>query len=215
MTDKVKEDFQFEGAKNAHEDLGNTDEGRRILSSEKGGAVILDTYEREAKLKSENIRDAMTGLFNYGYLMNELDTKTKEQDNKLALIWVDMDNLKVTNDSIGHEAGTDVVKGVARVVANKIRSNENGLAARYGGDEFVILLPGHMNLESLKQRGEEIRKAVFEAKFRAGGANIHQTVSIGVGLWNGVETAKQFLERVDKAMYEAKKKGRNLVIEAE
>ena len=213
MTDKVKEEFQFEAATTAHKDLGDTGEGRRTLSG-RSGKVVLDTYEREAKLKSENIRDPMTGLYNYGFFMQEIESRTKDKDNKLALIWVDMDNLKAINDAFGHEAGTEVIKGMSRLVANKIRANENSVLARYGGDEFVLLLPGYGDVENLKQRGEEIRKAVSEAKFRAGGTNINETVSIGVGLWDGIETSGQFLDRVDKAMYEAKKKGRNLVVEA-
>jgi diguanylate cyclase (GGDEF)-like protein len=210
----VKTDLSYEAAHEADLKFGDTAKGRSWLKDPEEGKKLLDNFEEAEKLKAKNIRDAMTGLYNYGYLIKELETRTKEPNQKLALIWIDMDNFKATNDSLGHEAGSDVIKGVARVVANKIRSNENGLASRYGGDEFVILLPGNMNIEALKQRGEEIRKSISETKFRAGGSNINQTVSIGVGLWDGIESASQFLERVDKAMYKAKDMGRNLVVEA-
>ena len=129
-------------------------------------------------------------------------------------LMIDMDDFKDTNDSLGHEVGNEVIKGVTRVIESKIRVNEDGFAARYGGDEFVVVLPGDISSDNLSQRAEEIRKTVDEAKLRAGKRNVHQTVSIGIGSWNEKETATQFLERVDAAMYKAKKQGRNRVVEA-
>ena len=210
----VKTDFSYEAAHEADVKIGNTKAGRKVLSDNETGKSILDTFEEVEKLKFENVRDPLTGLYNYEFFINQLDERTKNKDQKVALIMLDMDNFKHANDSLGHEAGNDLLKGVARVFMNKTRINTGGILARYGGDEFVILLPGNMALESLKERGDEIREAVSETKFRVGKADIHQTVSVGVGLWNGEETSKEFLERIDKAMYEAKNKGRNLVAEA-
>ena len=210
----VKTDLSYEAAREANIKIGGTEEGRKVLSDEKVGKSVLDTFEEVEKLKSESMRDPLTGLYNYGFLMEELEKRTENKDQKLALISVDMDNFKNTNDTFGHEVGNSVIKGLARGLVNKIRINTDGFVARYGGDEFVILLPGYTDLKSLKLRGDEIREAVSGTDFRVGKRGIHQTVSVGVGLWNGEETAREFLERIDKAMYEAKNKGRDLVVEA-
>jgi len=207
-------DDSYVAAHEANRDLGKTDKGRKLLSSDLG-AVVLGTYEKAEKLRSENVRDSMTGVFNYHYLINELDNRTRNLNGeKFAVLWVDMDNLKAINDNRGHAAGSEVLIGIARLLENKIRPNEKGFVGRYGGDEFIIVIPGIINIESAKKRAEEVRQSISKTEFRAINDRVHETVSIGVGLWNGKETTKQFLGRVDEAMYEAKKRGKNLVVEA-
>jgi len=207
-------DDSYVAAHEANKDLGKTDKGRKLLSSDLG-AVVLGTYEKAEKLRSENVRDSMTGVFNYHYLINELDNRTRNLNGeKFAVLWVDMDNLKTINDNRGHAAGSEVLIGIARLLENKIRPNEKGFVGRYGGDEFIIVIPGITNIESAKKRAEEVRQSISKTEFRAINDRVHETVSIGVGLWNGKETTKQLLGRVDEAMYEAKKRGKNLVVEA-
>jgi len=214
MTDKVNEDFQYEAAHAANKKLGKTAEGRKFLSG-KLGKGELDTYEENERLKSENIRDPMTGVFNYGYLANELEVRTRNPHGEnFAIFWVDMDSLKGINDEYGHPAGSEVIIGMARLLENKIRPNEKGFVARYGGDEFIVVVPGVNTDQTAKVRAEEIRKTVSETRFRVGDSNVMETVSIGVGVWNGEETSDKLLRRVDDAMYDAKKRGKNQVVPA-
>ena len=210
--DIVKPDnYDYEGAHAVNKKLGKTAEGRKLLSSELG-TEDLDTYVEVEKLKSENVRDAMTGVFNYGYLMKELEARTKNPSVEcFAVFWLDMDSLKYINDKHGHPAGSEVIIGMARLLENKIRPNEKGFVARYGGDEFIIVIPGVDTDQAAKIRAEEIRKTVSETRFRAGDNNIIETVSIGAGVWNGKETSDEFLNRVDASMYYAKEHGKNQV----
>lgn len=213
MSDKLPNDIQIGAASAAHEELGGTEDGRKLLAS-KLGEVVLNKYEQSEELKSEIIRDSMTGLYNQAYLVKELDIRINNTKKPFAVIWIDMDNLKTMNDKNGHGVGTEVIIGLSRLLENKIRPSENGFVSRYGGDEFVIVIPGMTKIESVMERAKDISSSVSATEFRTSKGGMHQTVSLGAGIWNGKESRTELLERVDGAMYDAKKQGRNVVVQA-
>ncbi|MFL9828386.1 GGDEF domain-containing protein [Rhodoplanes sp. SY1] len=137
-----------------------------------------------------------------------------EAPESFSLAMVDIDRFKQFNDQYGHATGDDVLRLVAFALKNNVRTSD--LVARYGGDEFAVLLP-NAPLEDAMAVGHQIRKAVAErpllrrvTKEMLG----HVTLSIGIAAWRPGETAEALLERADRLLYEAKANGRNCLVGA-
>jgi diguanylate cyclase (GGDEF)-like protein len=117
--------------------------------------------------------------------------------------------LKPVNDKYGHQAGNQLLQKVARCINNELRHTD--IAARYGGDEFIILLP-ETPVKGGLDVAERIRVAVSETMFETGAARIQNTVSIGIACYpEHGRTLDAITARADQAMYEAKKLGRNRI----
>jgi len=123
---------------------------------------------------------------------------------------VDIDHFKNVNDSFGHLAGDETLKGVATILQEAVRLVD--VAARYGGEEFIVLLPGVDKTEALAV-AERIRKRVEKASFSTGNQKVRVTVSLGVAEYDPILDASPvaFIERVDHALYASKQGGRNRV----
>ncbi len=171
-------------------------------------------------------RDNLTGLYNDRYLHVVLSNtihRCQDQGHDLAVLFLDLDYFKRVNDSHGHLAGSQVLREVGHLLRRRI-SRVGGIPARYGGDEFVLLLPGG-DLEAAIDLAEEIRAEVVSATFCAGPGDIQPdplslkgiTCSIGVATLRqhlepdlSLEASKSTLLRLaDAAMYVAKETGRN------
>lgn len=128
----------------------------------------------------------------------------------LVLVMLDLDHFKTINDRYGHPAGDEALRMVARLLAAQCRASD--LLARFGGEEFVMLLP-ETGLAGAMVMLERIRRAVATTAFQHEGWPVGLTASIGVAGWRGeAETLDTLLARADAALYEAKRAGRNLVI---
>ena len=121
---------------------------------------------------------------------------------------IDADHFKVINDTLGHAEGDRVLAGIARIMAANIRSTDTGF--RYGGEEFVILLPETPGDQALAVT-ERVRQAIEQAVLIAGRS---VTVSAGVAEIRANEDADTLLRRTDSALYVAKREGRNRVVMA-
>lgn len=151
-------------------------------------------------------RDGLTGLVNLrsfrSVLQHEHAARAARDGAEYALLMVDVDDLKEINDSFGHESGSAALRNVAEAIKRAIRASD--VACRYGGDEFVVLLPGASALvaEAVAQR---IRNAVFQSLFEAGGRLQRVSVSAGVGAYprDGL-TADEVLLVADRHMYQDK-----------
>lgn len=185
-----------------------------VLSGLASSAVLAiensrlhDRVQRMANL------DSLTGIFNHRYFQESLRQKlsaAKELDQTVSLLMVDVDNFKSFNDTHGHRQGDLGLKSVARALEASVRQWD-GLAARYGGDEFVVILP-KADSEMAAQVGLEIRRWVAsrtEAELSEHGLP-GLTVSIGIAIFpNHATDAITLIDAADQAYYAAKRKGKN------
>ena len=159
--------------------------------------------------------DALTGLPNRHALeefFRAAQTEAMEQDRPLSALLIDIDHFKRFNDNFGHVVGDQVLRLVAKALQAGVR--ENDLAARYGGEELIAILPGG-DLAVCTAVAERLRRAIAEGKIirRSTGEELPGiTVSIGVGQFQPGESMEDLVDRCDRALYQAKKRGRNLVV---
>ena len=158
--------------------------------------------------------DAVTGLYNRHFLSTHLDNiMSRENDSrkKVSLLMMDLDKFKLVNDTYGHAAGDEVLKEFARRISNDIRNID--LAARFGGEEFVIVMP-ETNLEYAFFVAERLRMSIANEPFIISSSEkpITVTVSIGIALAGEKNsTSSKLLVAADLALYKAKENGRNQV----
>jgi diguanylate cyclase (GGDEF)-like protein len=156
------------------------------------------------------VTDDLTGLYNRrGFL--ELAQREFERARRfgrpLGAIMFDIDNFKTVNDTQGHSAGNQVLAELARLCQNEMR--EVDLLGRYGGDEFVALLP-ETSLEGAAQAAERLGRAVARATHTTGRADVQITISLGVAvLADESGSLAELIDHADIAMYQAKQNGRN------
>ncbi len=187
-----------------------------LLLAEEGGKVygtilafrdFTEHKKREEELRDMAVRDGLTLLFNHTFFMESLEaevSRAQETGGKLALLMLDVDNFKLYNDRFGHPQGDEVLRRLARLLEENVR--EGDLVGRYGGDEFVVLLPGLGPKEAF-EIAERLRMAVAThpfpyREFLPGGK---VTVSLGIACFpeDGV-TAAELIRSADEAMYSAK-----------
>lgn len=157
--------------------------------------------------------DALTRIYNKGYLLEALDAefkRAKALHHDFTLVFFDLDHFKKINDTFGHEAGDLVLKELANLIrSGYLRSRD--VFARYGGEEFVILLYG-MNAKTAADLSERIRSAVESHAFIYEGKRMPVTTSIGIAeMHSGMESPQTLLKAADKALYASKQNGRNRV----
>lgn len=164
-----------------------------------------------AKLLSET--DELTGLFNlrgFAIAADRLFGQALRYGRPASVLMIDSDNLKAVNDAFGHEAGNRLLRHLTRTIQAELRYTD--VAARYGGDEFVVLLPETPEKGALEV-AERIRGAVAAAPLDIEGRRIACSVSVGIAVFPGDgQTLDTLIARADRAMYQAKQAGRNRVV---
>ncbi|RYG81829.1 MAG: diguanylate cyclase, partial [Alphaproteobacteria bacterium] len=160
------------------------------------------------------VTDELTGLYNRRYFDRHLSLmldKAREQDRDMAVMLIDMDFFKSVNDNHGHDIGDAVLKEFAVRLRRNIRGVD--LACRFGGEEFVVLMPD-TDYQQAQQVAERVRTAVAERPFdTAARQSLSVTVSVGVALnESAADTPEMILKRADVALYRAKREGRNRVV---
>lgn len=180
-------------------------------------SLEAQVIERTAELSAANLelakqasRDGLTGIFNRQHFDERLLEcfRTCQRNGRgFALLLIDVDHFKRVNDTYGHLAGDEVLRQVARLLMQTVRSND--FVARYGGEEFVILLPETTNVDEAQVVAEKIGQAVAATTFAEAGT---LTVSLGLSVADASDASSQeIVERADQALYEAKAQGRNRV----
>jgi len=150
-------------------------------------------------------RDYLTGLYRKNYL-TEVGEQLIEKKQRFALVVLDLDNFKNINDTYGHLVGDNVLKRFVYLVKQKIRKND--IFARWGGEEFLLLMKDTTPME-IKERIEEIRKDIQMYNFDIAGS---VTCSFGIACLKEQEDMDNLLYRADKALYEAKNSGKNRIV---
>lgn len=181
--------------------------GRRILSLQRN---LIGAQE---ELRFQATHDALTQLWNRGALLDLLRTevqRTRRTRTSLGVLMIDADHFKPVNDTWGHLTGDAVLVEMARRILHATRGYD--MAGRYGGEEFLVLLPGCGPDQTLGS-AERLRSAIAAEPFDGGGHEIPLTVSIGATVVpDFAENETEILSLADFALYEAKSQGRNRTV---
>ncbi|HEX8407303.1 MAG TPA: diguanylate cyclase [Thermoanaerobaculia bacterium] len=181
--------------------------GKRIVDLQK---ELLETNKR---LELLSITDGLTKLHNHRYFQDELARAFEESQRyqrPLSLAMIDIDFFKKINDTYGHAVGDDVLKGAAQLYRNSVRSTD--LVARYGGEEFAVMMP-ETTLQDAIAFAEKIRHLVETTAMETQAGAVTANVSIGVASvpHSRIQSAKELIIAADRALYRAKRGGRNQV----
>jgi diguanylate cyclase (GGDEF)-like protein len=186
----------------------------------RAGRRILDLQEklvaaREA-LRDQATHDGLTGLLNRVTVLDALRTELTRgarERHPVAVLMVDLDHFKLVNDTHGHVAGDAVLHEAARRMMSSVRPYDS--VGRYGGEEFLIVLPG-CDAPTAQAQAERLRQAMAAEPILIGGQSIRVTCSIGVSASAGLSAASgdSLVYEADRALYQAKDRGRNQVAQA-
>jgi diguanylate cyclase (GGDEF)-like protein/PAS domain S-box-containing protein len=175
-------------------------------------ALALANLRLRETLRNQAIRDGLTGLFNRRYLEETLErelSRNKRQGSPLGVIMLDLDHFKEYNDNYGHEAGDELLIALGHMIQDQVRRED--IACRYGGEEFLLIMPG-ATLEITLDRAKEVNQGVKK---------LHQenhalkpiTISAGVAVFpDHGATGKEVVRAADAALYRAKEEGRDRVV---
>jgi len=169
--------------------------------------------ELQNKLQEQANRDPMTNLYNRRYFhevtANILEIAKREK-KPFSLIMVDIDNFKNINDKYGHAVGDEVIKQLSLLLSKNVRSSD--IVSRFGGEEFVILLP-NTDLRGAQKIAAKIRESVENLQLHIDNKTIHFTISLGVSNFlPGDDSIEEILKRADQALYKAKRNGKNRTV---
>ncbi len=180
------------------------------------GLSVANVRLREA-LRTQSIRDPLTGLYNRRYLEEMMQRETRRavrSECALGVMMLDLDHFKSFNDTYGHDAGDAVLRETAAFLAKSVRAED--IVCRFGGEEFVVILP-MADLKASQARAERIRSKLRELTVMHQGQSLGMiTVSVGVAeLPQHGTSPRELLDAADAALYRAKREGRDRVIVAE
>jgi diguanylate cyclase (GGDEF)-like protein len=187
------------------------EERTRELSS-----ALEQLGEAHARLREHSARDGLTGVFNRRHLEQNftlLLSQCQNEQRAFSLLLADLDHFKRVNDEHGHLTGDDCLRSIAGILQQC--AGESALVARFGGEEFAILLPGADELAARRIAEATRQRIAAQVIVLDDGSRLHLTVSIGVassGAGATVDSAT-LLRRADDALYEAKRNGRNRVVQ--
>jgi diguanylate cyclase (GGDEF)-like protein len=176
-------------------------------------AELAELRERVRQLEASSRIDALTGYYNYRHLKEALAAemeRTRRSRVPTALIMTDLDHFKKINDTYGHEVGNAALKQATHIWRSAIRQVD--LACRYGGEEFLFILPG-TRLRMATRAAERLRSVLAETPLDLEGIRLNLTASFGVAAYRGGADigVESFIDRADQYVLKAKQAGRNLV----
>jgi diguanylate cyclase (GGDEF)-like protein/PAS domain S-box-containing protein len=190
-----------------------TVEKRLRYANERLQSQLIEIGTLQSKLRAQAIHDPLTDLFNRRYLDETLDrelARASREGYPLCVIMMDIDHFKQMNDTHGHEAGDLVLKALAKTLS--LRNRRGDFACRFGGEEFVVVMP-NIAIDTAYRRAEELRTALNRLSVPFENYRLTITISMGIACFptNG-EDRESLLRAADRAMYAAKKAGRDYII---
>lgn len=175
-------------------------------------ALALMNIKLRDSLQEQSLRDALTGLYNRRQMDISFEDAFEEAEERtapLSVLLIDIDHFKKLNDVHGHAVGDEALKLLADLLEDMFRGSD--VACRFGGEEFVVLLPG-ADLATAVKRAEELRERCQSMTLFSDGKPLNFTLSVGVAaLEEGMSQPDELLKRADEALYKAKNQGRNRV----
>jgi diguanylate cyclase (GGDEF)-like protein len=177
-------------------------------------ALALANLKLRETLRTQSIRDQLTGLYNRRHMEESLERELRRASRSgraIGIVLVDIDHFKRVNDTHGHEAGDKLLKAVGQFLQSRMR--EEDLACRYGGEEFVFVLP-EASLDATSQRAERLREEVKGPRVQHRGRDLEPvSISLGVAVFpeHGT-TGASLLRSADHALYRAKAEGRDRLV---
>lgn len=178
------------------------------------GLVVMTKERSDERNRVLAMQDELTGLTNRRSILGTLDQQlamARRNGQPLSLLMLDLDHFKRVNDSFGHLAGDAVLRQVAAGIASRLRAQD--VAGRYGGEEFLVILPG-TTIDGAVQLAEELRTSIAAGRIEIGDGHAI-TITISIGVSGGVPAAGQRVEDLidgaDRALYSAKENGRDRV----
>ena len=174
---------------------------------------IRELRQQVNELSALVATDALTGLYNFRHfrtmLQNEMD-RSKRSGIPTSLAMVDLDHFKRVNDKYGHEVGNQALQHLAGILLSEVRTTD--IVCRYGGEEFAMIFPEtHLNLAV--KVADRIREEIASHPLQVDGEEIPITASMGLSVYmkTSILDIEEFIESVDKYLYEAKQSGRNCI----
>ncbi|MCF6249321.1 MAG: GGDEF domain-containing protein, partial [Desulfobacula sp.] len=190
--------------------------GKRLQTRMKISSEDLKQLQKELeKSQQEAQTDNLTNLINRRGLEKKFELeriRARQNAAPFSIIFIDIDHFKKVNDTFGHLVGDSLLKSIAKLLQSQLRKND--IAARFGGEEFLILLP-ETGIEGAKAVGQKIRGALStkEWKIKDTGKSMGKvTVSMGIALYKFNESEKALIKRADDALYLAKQNGRDKIV---
>lgn len=186
----------------------------KLMQSETALQHQLHEVQSLQSLLTQQVNcDPLTGLYNRRYLTETMGrelARCMREGQPLSVLMLDIDHFKLVNDTYGHPAGDEVLKQLGAILVQEVRGSD--LACRYGGEEFLVLFP-NMSLSAAEMRAEQYRQKVEAASLSFGEFQINTRLSIGVAGFPGHATTPEgLIQAADRALYEAKRQGRNRVV---
>ena len=167
----------------------------------------LKLIERNSDLEEKARKDSLTNTWNHSHIINILSNEIKRSaryGTNLSISMLDIDDFKKINDSCGHYVGDIFLKEITNCLKEQLR--EIDYIGRYGGEEFLIILP-NTDLQGAYMQAERIRKKISDIRI----ASSKVTISFGLATYQKGDTLSGLINRADYLMYEAKKKGKNSI----
>ncbi len=218
---QMKDVHDYDGVKGIIDQLLDTTKaiiksGSRLQTRMKVSSEDLKQLHRELEISQQEARtDALTGLTNRRGLEKRLELeriRARQNNAFFSVIMIDIDHFKTVNDTFGHLVGDSLLKGFATVLTSQVRRKD--LATRYGGEEFLIILP-ETDVEGAYAVAEKIRSTLStkEWTIKETGKRIGQIkASMGISQYSLTETGNQVINRADEALYHAKSTGRDRIV---
>ena len=178
-------------------------------------SAISSRIERYRQMRALMLRDSLTGLFNHTTIRERLVqevTQAARKDQPLSLAMLDIDHFKKVNDTYGHAMGDKVLRSLSHMLSLRLRRSD--IIGRYGGEEFIIILPSTEKTLALSLMND-LREAFARISHLSGGIEFRVSFSCGIAAFPEHENPSELSEAADKAMYAAKQQGRNRVTLAE
>lgn len=177
---------------------------------------VKERREKEERITYLSFHDPLTDIYNRRYFMEAGEEEIKRvqrYEDTLSVLMLDIDHFKKVNDTYGHPAGDAVLENLASLLKNKLRDVD--IPGRLGGEEFGILMP-NTNKEQALKAADRIRKIIEENTVEFEGEEISITVSVGIAVYREeMSDIDELLQEADRALYQAKKRGRNCTVNCE